>query len=217
VRILVVEDQPDLLRTVAQTLREEGYAVDEAADGTEGLFKAVHVEYDAIVLDLLLPGLDGRELLGRLRACKSTPVLLLTARDAVADRVAGLDAGADDYLTKPCDLSELLARLRALIRRSAGTSRPQIEIGDVRVDTVLRTVTRSGRPVELTAWEHALVEFLALRRGEVVSRTTLYEHLMDEDDGTMSNLIDVHVYNVRRKLGSGFIVTRRGLGYSIPR
>lgn len=212
----MVEDEPDLLRTVVQTLREEGYAVDEAADGLTGLTKASDVDYDAIVLDLMLPALDGREVLRRLRVAKATPVLLLTARDAVADRIEGLDSGADDYLTKPCDLNELLARLRALIRRSAGSGRAQLQIGDVVVDTVARTVSRNGQLVDLTAREHALVEFLAFRRGEVVSRTALYDHLMDEDDGTMSNLIDVHVYNIRRKLGTGFIVTRRGLGYCIP-
>lgn len=215
-RILVVEDQPDLRRNLARTLREEGYAVDEAGDGVDGLAKAEEVDYDALVLDVMLPGLDGREVLRRLRRLKKTPVLLLTARDTVADRVQGLDAGADDYLTKPCDLSELLARLRALIRRSAGQPTPEIRIGDVCVNTAARTVARAGEAVVLTAREYALVEFLAMRRGQVVSRTALYDHLMDEEDGTLSNLIDVHVYNIRRKLGAGFIATRRGLGYCVP-
>jgi two-component system OmpR family response regulator len=214
-RILVVEDQPDLLRNLARTLREEGYAVDTAADGRDGLAKAEDVDYDGIVLDVMLPKMDGWEVLNRLRARKKTPVLMLTARDAVPDRIRGLDGGADDYLTKPCDLDELLARLRALIRRSAGKARALLEIGDVFIDQTAKSVSLAGKPVTLTAREYAMVEFLALRRGEVVSRTALYEHLMDENDDTLSNLLDVHVFNIRKKLGQGFIVTRRGQGYCI--
>jgi two-component system OmpR family response regulator len=214
-RLLVVEDEPDLLLGLARALREEGYAVDTAADGEDGLFKAVSVEYDAIVLDVMLPRLDGWEVLRRLREKKKTPVLLLTARDRSADRVRGLDTGADDYLVKPFDLPELLARLRALIRRSASEARSVIEIGDTSLDVSARTVTRHGEPVVLTAREYALVEYLALHRGEVVTRTALYEHLFDETDDTLSNLLDVHVSNVRKKLGHDFIATRRGHGYCI--
>jgi two-component system OmpR family response regulator len=173
------------------------------------------VNYDAVVLDVMLPRLDGWEVLRRLRTTKKTPVLLLTARDRTADRVRGLDTGADDYLVKPFDLSELLARLRALIRRSASEARSVIEIGEVRIDIAARTVTRGAEPVVLTAREYALVEYLALHRGEVVTRTTLYEHLFDENDDTLSNLLDVHVSNVRKKLGHDFIATRRGHGYCI--
>jgi two-component system OmpR family response regulator len=214
-RILVVEDEPDLLRGLARSLREEGYAVDTAEDGEDGLFKAGSVDYDAVVLDVMLPRLDGWEVLRRLREKKKTPVLLLTARDRTADRVRGLDSGADDYLVKPFDLSELLARLRALIRRSASEARSVIEIGKIRIDAAARSVTRSAQPIDLTAREYALVEFLALHRGEVVTRTTLYEHLFDETDDTLSNLLDVHVSNIRKKLGHEFIVTRRGHGYCI--
>jgi two-component system OmpR family response regulator len=214
-RILVVEDEPDLLRGLARALREEGYAVDTAENGEDGLFKAETVSYDAVVLDVMLPRLDGWEVLRRLRATKKTPVLLLTARDQSADRVRGLDLGADDYLVKPFDLPELLARLRALIRRSASEARSVIEIGEVRIDLAARTLTRGAQPVTLTAREYALVEYLALHRGEVVTRTTLYEHLFDETDDTLSNLLDVHVSNVRKKLGHDFIVTRRGHGYCI--
>jgi two-component system OmpR family response regulator len=214
-RLLVIEDEPDLLASLARTLREEGYAVDTAADGEEGLFKAEGAGYDAIVLDVMLPRLDGWQVLERLRRSRKTPVLMLTARDAHRDRVRGLDAGADDYLVKPFDLSELLARLRALIRRAAGQTRNAVELGDVVVDTAGRRVTCGGQPVALTAREYALVEFLALHRGEVVTRTALYEHLFDEDDDTLSNLLDVHVSNVRKKLGQAFITTRRGLGYCI--
>jgi two-component system, OmpR family, response regulator len=216
-RILVVEDEPDLLHSLAKSLREAGYAVDTAADGEEGLFKGKSVDYDAIVLDVMLPSLDGWEVLRRLRADRKTPVLLLTARDRTADRVHGLDLGADDYLVKPFDLPELLARLRALIRRSANGATSVVELGDVRLDIAARTVSQSGRPIVLTAREYALVEFLALHRGEVVTRTALYEHLFDESDDTLSNLLDVHVSNVRKKLGYDFIATRRGHGYCIEK
>jgi two-component system OmpR family response regulator len=214
-RILIVEDEPDLLRSIAQALREEGYAVDTAADGEDGFFKAETYDYDAIVLDVMLPKMDGWEILARLRKIKKTPVLMLTARDQTSDRVKGLDTGADDYVIKPFDLMELFARLRALIRRSANKSTNAVEIGDVKIDIAGRHVLRSGKPVELTAREYGLVEFLALHRGEVVTRTQLYEHLFDEDDSTLSNLLDVHVSNVRKKLGAEFITTRRGHGYCI--
>lgn len=214
-RILIVEDEPDLLRALAQALREEGYAVDTATDGEDGLFKAESWEYDAIALDIMLPKLDGWEVLRRLRKSKKTPVLMLTARDQSRDRVRGLDTGADDYVVKPFDLPELLARLRALIRRTSNQTRAAIEIGNIVIDTAARNITHAGEPVALTAREYALVEFLALHRGEVITRTALYEHLFDENDSTLSNLLDVHVSNVRKKLGHDFIVTRRGHGYCI--
>jgi two-component system OmpR family response regulator len=214
-RILIVEDEPDLLRALAQALREEGYAVDTAVDGEDGLFKAESWEYDALVLDVMLPKLDGWELLRRLRKTKKTPVLMLTARDQTRDRVRGLDTGADDYVTKPFDLPELLARLRALIRRTSNQTRAAIEIGDMVIDIAARNISRRGEVIPLTAREYALVEYLALHRGEVITRTALYEHLFDENDSTLSNLLDVHVSNVRKKLGHDFIVTRRGHGYCI--
>ena len=215
-RLLVVEDDPDLLAGLLQALRKEGYAVDGAADGEEGLYKAKATDYDAIVLDVLLPRLDGWELLTRLRETKITPVLMLTARDSTDDRVRGLNTGADDYLGKPFDVPELLARLRALIRRSARQPRPTLELGDVRIDTSTRAVTRAGRVVTLTAREYVVLEFLALHRGEVITRTTLYDHLFDEDDDTLSNILNVHVSNLRNKLGAELIHTRRGHGYLIP-
>ena len=214
-RLLVVEDEPDLLASLARALREEGYAVDTAAEGETGLYNAESYDYDAIVLDVMLPKLDGWEILKRLRKSKKTPVLMLTAKDQSRDRVKGLDTGADDYVVKPFDLNELFARLRALIRRSANKTTNVIEINGVTIDTAARNILHAGKPVELTAREYALVEFLALHRGEVVTRTTLYEHLFDEDDSTLSNLLDVHVSNVRKKLGAEFITTRRGHGYCI--
>lgn len=214
-RLLVVEDEPDLRQGLARALRRQGYAADLAADGTEGLYKAQNTDYDAIILDVMLPGLDGWELLGRLRKTKKTPVLMLTARDSTRDRVRGLDSGADDYLVKPFDNDELLARLRALIRRSAGQPHPQLEFGDIRIDTRAKAVTRAGQPVALTAREYAILEYLALHAGEVVTRTALYEHLLDESDDTLSNLMDVHIFSIRKKLGRDLIVTRRGQGFCI--
>lgn len=214
-RLLIVEDEPRLVRSLAKALREEGYAVDTAATGEDGIFKARTYEYDCILLDVMLPLLDGWELLKRLRIEKKTPVLMLTARDAGPDRVRGLDLGADDYLVKPFDLPELQARLRALIRRTTGQAQPCIEVGEVVIDTRSRTATRAGQPVILTAREYSIVEYLALHRGQVVSRTELYDHVMDENDDTLSNLMDVHIFAIRKKLGQSLIATRRGMGYSI--
>lgn len=212
-RVLVVEDEPDLLRTIAQVLREDGYAVDEAADGQDGLFKARSWEYDAIILDLLMPKLTGWQVLEQLRQTHKTPVLILTARDGVTDRVRGLDGGADDYLAKPFHLTELKARLRAIIRRSAGLATSQILVGELTVDTKAKTVKRGDTLLLLTPREFSLLELLAMHRGQVVSRTQIYEHLFDENEDSLSNLVDVHVSNLRRKLGKDFITTRRGQGY----
>ena len=212
-RVLVVEDEPDLLSTIAQVLREDGYAVDEAADGQEGLFKATSWEYDAIVLDLLMPKLTGWQVLETLRKTHRTPVLILTARDGVNDRVRGLDGGADDYLSKPFHLVELKARLRAIIRRSVGLASSEILIGELAVDTKAKTVRRGDTQLLLTPREFSLLELLALHRGQVVSRTQIYESLFDENEDSLSNLVDVHVSNLRRKLGKDFITTRRGQGY----
>ena len=214
-RLLVVEDEPHLLSSLAEALREDGYAVDEASDGEDGLAKAMMWDYNAIVLDVMMPVMDGFEVLKRLRLHKSTPVLMLTARHSTKERVRGLDTGADDYLPKPCELPELLARIRALIRRSTGQAKAVVTIGDVAVDTVGHTVTKSGEPVTLTAREIALIEYLALHRGRVVTRERLYEQLFDENESSLSNLLDVYISNVRKKLGHDLIVTRRGLGYSI--
>ena len=215
-RLLIVEDEPDLLRALCRALREDGYAVDTAEDGEDARYKAIENDYDAIVLDWMLPVLNGLEVLAALRQTKNTPVLMLTAKSAVNHRIEGLNAGADDYLAKPFDINELRARLRALIRRSAGEARDQLVIGDVTVDTWAKSVSRAGEAVVLTAREYALVEYLALRRGKMVSRTELYEHLFDENEDSLSNLLDVRVSLVRKKLGADFIQTRRGQGYCIP-
>lgn len=215
-KLLLIEDEPDLRTGLAHALRKSGYAVDMADDGEEGFYKAKEADYDAIVLDVMLPKLDGWEVLRKLRILKPTPVLMLTARDATEDRVRGLDLGADDYLVKPFEITELLARLRALIRRShSQPQHSQLEIGNVLIDPAARTVSLDGKPITLTPREFGVLEYLARHRGKVVSRTTLYEHLFDENNDTLSNLIDVHIFNLRRKLGHEFISTRRGHGYCI--
>ena len=214
-RVLVVEDEPGLVKALRKSLEDEGYAVDTAEDGEEGLYKASVWEYDVVVLDIMLPQRDGWEVLRGIRRSKKIPVLMLTARDTVEDRVRGLDNGADDYLVKPFDMGELHARLRALIRRSAGKPSPIVEIGSIAIDTASRRVTRGGRDVVLTAREFSLLELLALHRGELVSRTTIYEHLFDENDDTTSKVVEVHVSNLRKKVGKDLITTRRGLGYII--
>lgn len=214
-RILIVEDEPDLLSGLARALRDEGYAVDTAPDGQEGWYKAENYDYDAVILDVMLPKMDGWQILSHLRKIKKTPALMLTAKDKTTDRVRGLDGGADDYVVKPFELDELLARLRSIIRRGANKATSVIDLGEVKLDTASRTVSRKGQEIQITAREYALLEYLALHRGEVVSRTTLYEHLFDEDDATLSNLLDVHVSNLRKKLGAELIATRRGHGYAI--
>ncbi len=214
-RVLVVEDEPDLARAVKQALEEEGFACDAANDGESGLFNAESWDYDAVVLDLMLPRMDGWTVLKRLRAKKKTPVLILTARDALSDKVKGLDSGADDYLTKPFELAELVARVRALIRRAADQPSPVIALGAVEINTAARTVKKDGKAVELSPKEYALVELLALSRGKLVTRTQIYEHVYDEDSDTLSNVVDVHVSNIRRKLGKDFVETRRGQGYIV--
>jgi two-component system, OmpR family, response regulator len=214
-KILVVEDEPRLQRSLAKALREAGYAVDLASDGEEALYKGECSDYNVIVLDVMLPKMDGWQVLIRLRRQKRTPVLMLTAKDAPPDRVRGLDLGADDYVIKPFDLPELLARLRSLIRRTAGQASALIELDDIVIDTRSRTVTKSGEAVTLTAREFGILEYLAIHRGKVVSRTELYEHLVDENDDTMSNLLDVHIFAIRKKLRPELITTRRGQGYCI--
>jgi two-component system OmpR family response regulator len=214
-RVLIVEDEPDLRRVLARVLADEGYEVDAAAHGEEGLTKAKAYDYQAIVLDLMLPRISGLDLLAELRRRKATPVLILTARDTLADRVRGLDIGADDYLVKPFELKELQARLRALIRRSSGKAQALIEIGEVTFDTSARTVTKAGSPVALTAREYDLAEFLALRRRKLVTRTMIYEQLFNDYHDGSANLVEVYVSNLRKKLGKDFVTTRRGQGYIV--
>lgn len=215
VRLLVVEDEARLRRSLCEALREESYAVDEAADGTEGLFKAENTSYDTIILDVMLPEMDGWEVLRRVRLKHPTPVLMLTARDATQDRVRGLDGGADDYLVKPFELAELFARVRALIRRSAGQPESVLTVGDVFLDVRLRQASRNGTPIALTAREYGILEYLVVHRGQVISRSELFEHIFDERTDPLSNVLDVHVSSLRKKVARDLIVTRRGHGFCI--
>jgi DNA-binding response OmpR family regulator len=219
-RVLVVEDSERLRASVTAGLRKSGYAVDAAADGATGLWQAESTDYDVVVLDLMLPGLDGLTLLRRLRAGarRDTHVLVLTARDTVEERVAGLRAGADDYLVKPFAFDELLARIEALVRRRHGAKNPRIEVGGLAVDTAARTVTVDGRPVDLSPREYALLAYLVARRGTVVSRTEIETHIYDDRAEPSSNVVDAAVYAVRKKIdpsggGASYIQTRRGMGY----
>jgi two-component system, OmpR family, response regulator len=214
-RLLIVEDERDLAEALRKAFREEGFACDLAMRGDEGLANARLWPYDLILVDLMLPGLAGGELVRRIRRTLATPILVLTARDTLADKVSLLDLGADDYLTKPFALQELLARARALLRRAAGDGRPTIGLGNVTIDPARRQVTRDGLPIELSPKEYALVHYLGLRPGRVISQAALYEHLHDEDDEAGSNVIEVYVSRIRKKLGPGFILTRRGEGYLI--
>jgi DNA-binding response OmpR family regulator len=217
-RLLVVEDDDLLRNSLCKGLAEAGYAVDATGDGQEGLWFARTNGYDVIVLDIMLPGIDGLSILSALRQEHSkAQVLLLTARDAVEDRVTGLDRGADDYLVKPFAFDELLARIRAMLRHAYDSSDPIIRISDLVLDTSKRTVCRGDKAIQLTAREYALLEYLARRSGEVVSRTDIWEHLYDFQDESTSNVVDVYILYLRRKLEDGgrprLIHTRRGLGY----
>ncbi|HVU39019.1 MAG TPA: response regulator transcription factor [Opitutales bacterium] len=219
-RVLIVEDSPRLQRTVGAALRKSGYAVDVAADGEEGLWMAESHDYDVIILDIMLPKRDGLAVLGDLRQHgKATHVLLLTARDTVPDRVRGLRAGADDYLVKPFALDELLARVESLCRRAYGHKQTVIAIGDLAIDTVGRRVRRAGREIDLSAREYLLLEYLARRRGQVVSRAEVEEHIYDEQVDPMSNVVDSAICCLRKKLAMPgeppLIHTRRGLGYAL--
>jgi two-component system OmpR family response regulator len=219
-RFLVVEDDDKLARAVARGLRHEGYAVDSVADGDAALRQAAIYDYDAVILDLMLPGRDGFDVCRALRDRDCwVPVLMLTARRAVDDRIRGLDAGADDYLAKPFDFGELLARLRALLRRAPAERPPRLAAGDLIVDPATHDVSRAGTPVSLTAREFGVLEYLARRGGEVVSRTELLEHVWDENYLGSTNIVDVYVGYLRKKLeqpfGRPLIRTVRGVGFQL--
>jgi DNA-binding response OmpR family regulator len=217
-RVLLVEDHRPLARALRQGLEEEGFAVDAAADGEEADHKARTAQYDAIILDLMLPKVDGLTLLQNWRRDGlSTHVLVLTARGTIEDKVRGLDLGADDYLAKPFELEELLARLRALIRRGHQVKDPVLRLFDLEIDTAARRVKRAGQLIHLTPKEYALLEFLAFHRGKVVTRTMIWEHLYDDQDESTSNVVDVYIRYLRNKIDKGFdpplILTRWGEGY----
>lgn len=219
-RVLLIEDYKQMVRALKKGLEEEGFAVDVALDGEEGGFKAESAEYDVIILDLMLPKEDGLSLLKRWRnkGIKSH-VLVLTARSSIEDKVKGLDLGADDYMTKPFQLEELLARLRALIRRGHNMKDPVLRAHDLEIDTTARTVKRGATAIHLTPREYALLEFLAYHRGKVVTRSMIWEHLYDEHDENTSNVVDVYIRYLRNKIDKDFspplILTRWGEGYML--
>jgi DNA-binding response OmpR family regulator len=220
VRLLLIEDHKPLVRALKQGLEEEGFAVDVAYDGEEGGYKAQTADYDVIILDLMLPKEDGLSLLQRWRkAGMKAHVLVLTARGGIEDKVRGLDLGADDYLTKPFELEELLARLRALVRRGHEVKNPILKVHDLEIDTAARTVKRNGKSIHLTPREYALLQFLAFHRGKVVSRSMIWEHLYDEHDENTSNVVDVYIRYLRNKIDKDYdpplILTRWGEGYML--
>ncbi|MCP4381844.1 MAG: response regulator transcription factor [Hyphomicrobiales bacterium] len=215
-RVLVVEDDADLNRQLVAAFKEAGYAVDAATDGEEGHFLGDTEPYDAVVLDIGLPQLDGISVLEQWRRSgRDMPVLILTARDRWSDKVQGIDAGADDYVAKPFHIEEVLARVRALVRRAAGHATNEIECGPVRLDARSGRVTVDGNPVKLTSHEYKVLEYLMLHRERVVSRTELIEHLYDQDFDRDSNTIEVFVGRLRKKVSTDLIETVRGLGYRI--
>ena len=217
-RVLLVEDDSRIAHFVAKGLREQSYAVDVVGSGEQALYQAAINTYDLVILDVMIPAPDGFAVCKELRnAGQRMPILMLTARDAVEDRIEGLDCGADDYLTKPFEFRELLARLRALLRRPGGLQPAQLVVADLIVDTAGQTVSRAGKAIPMTAKEYALVEFLARNAGRVVGRAEIAEHVWDEEFDPFSNLIEVYVNRVRRKIDSGgatpLLHTRRGAGY----
>jgi len=217
-RILLVEDEPRVARFVAKGLRENSYAVDIATEGESALYQTEINDYDLIILDVMLPGKDGLEICRELRGRGvNAPVLMLTARDAIDDRVEGLDSGADDYLIKPFEFKELLARVRALLRRVRDFRPSVMQVADLILNTADHTAARAGRRIDLTAKEYALLEYFALHRGRLLGREEIAEHVWDENFDPVSNIIDVYVRRLRKKVDEGFgaplIHTRRGAGY----
>jgi DNA-binding response OmpR family regulator len=220
IRILIAEDHPSLGRSMAEGLREEGYHVDLAADGPEAQKLLAANQYSCVILDLILPGIDGLQLLHEMRQQgNQAPVMCVTARDALDDRVSGLDSGADDYLVKPFAWDELLARVRALIRRERGHPRAKVTVADLEIDLVSRSVTRGGKTIHLTAREFMLLQYLATREGQVVSRSDISKHLYGQDDEASSNVVDVYIGYLRNKIDKPYerklIHTRRGAGYQM--
>ncbi len=219
-RLLVIEDEPSLLKVVAKRLKEEGYSVDTAKDGREGENYIYSTDYDCIILDIMLPFIDGLSLLRNIRAKKiSTPVLILTAKDSIDDRVIGLDTGADDYLIKPFSFDELLARVRALLRRQKEKRDLILSVGDLQLDTLTREVKRGNRPIELTSKEYAMLEYLLRNKNRVLTRSQIAEHVWDYDFDYNSNIVEVYIRYLRRKIDENFdaklLHTVRGGGYMI--
>ena len=216
IKLLIIEDEDDLRNVLEENLKEEGHTVESEGNGADGLLRALHFDYDLILLDVMLPEMDGWQILEKLREKKDTPVLMLTARDTSADRIRGLDLGSDDYVVKPFDLNELKARIRALLRRSGGGSSPVLKIAEgIEMDTNSRRVLKDGEDINLTAKELNLLEIFLQRPGHTIPRDKIAGLLFADQDEGDSNVIDVYIYNLRTKLGRGIIKTRRGVGYEI--
>ena len=217
-RILLVEDEPEAAGVLAMGLREQGYLVEVAPDGEDGLARARARSFDLVILDVMLPGRDGFLICREMRSSgMEMPILMLTARDTTHDRIAGLDHGADGYITKPFEYGELLARIRALLRRQTSAYREEVQVGDLKIDFRTRGVSRAGKSIELSAKEYSVLEYLALRAGDLVTREDLSEHVWDESLNAFTNLVEVFILRLRRKIDSGHAVklirTRRGEGY----
>ncbi|GAA5494995.1 transcriptional regulatory protein HprR [Rubritalea halochordaticola] len=215
-KVLVIEDDEDIRATIVQSLREAGFNIDEVDNGTEGLYQALEWNYEVILLDVMLPGMNGWDLLTALRKQKTTPVLMLTAKGQLEDRLQGLNSGADDYLVKPYEPQELVARVRALARRVTGQVTNEIRIGSVLIDTASRSVFKNEQPVKFTNAQYNVLEYLACRAGAVVSREALCETLGIEDEEEFSNVLNVYIYNIRKRLGKDFLQNKRGQGFIIP-
>lgn len=217
-KLLIIEDEADLRSVLVKDLTEAGYTLETESNGSDGLLRAQHFDYDLIILDVMLPGMDGWQVLAKLRQTKNTPVLMLTARDSTKDRVYGLNLGSDDFVVKPFELEELKARIRALLRRSQGATAPLISINEeIQLDTNSRRVFKNGVDMELPMKELSLLEIFVQRMGSVVPRETIAELLYSDLMESESNTIDVYIYNLRTKLGRGIIKTRRGIGYELPK
>ena len=216
-KLLIIEDEDDLRSVLRESLQSEGYTVETEGNGKDGLLRAALQDYDLILLDVMLPELNGWEILRRLRAKKDTPVLMLTSQDTPADLIKGLDLGSDDYVTKPFDLDSLKARIRALFRRCSGSASPDITFAPgLTIDTNSRRVSKDGVPIELTAMELNLLDLFLQRRGQILSKDQIAELLFEDCDEGHSNTIEVHIYNLRKKLGRTVLKTRRRLGYELP-
>ncbi|MEM7792480.1 MAG: response regulator transcription factor [Verrucomicrobiota bacterium] len=214
-KVLIVEDNKTLLKQLVRSLREHSYVVDSAENGEEGLYKVLNWPFDLLIMDVMLPEMSGFEVLKRLRKVSEVPVLLLTARGHISDKVEGLNLGADDYIVKPFEMNELLARIRSILRRSKSQVQPDIEVGELTIKMNSGQVFKSGEEILLTNMEYTILMKLVVERGKIISASSLLDAVLDENDDSMSNSLNVHLFNIRKKLGKNVIQTIRGRGYRV--